>query len=109
MSSSIRLDEKTKIQVAGWAVLVKLDPVEKQSAGGIAYSETKIAQDELAQTRGVVLNIGPHAWHDEPGPRCQVGDRIVFRQYQGEMIEGDGAKYRIINDKDVYALLETSE
>lgn len=111
MSGSIQLDSKTAIKnVAGWTLLVQLDPVATESAGGIAFSETKVASDELAQTRGTVLDIGPFAWHDEPGPRCAVGDRIIFRQYQGEMLDVSGkVKYRIINDKDVYAVLERAE
>lgn len=96
-------------EVRGWVLLVKQEGISGQSAGGIAFSETKVAQDTLAQTRGVVVSIGEHAWHDEPSPRCKVGDRILFRQYAGQIladVEGPD-KYRVINDKDVYGVLET--
>jgi co-chaperonin GroES (HSP10) len=66
-----------------------------------------ITRKELAQTRGTVLSIADGAWNDEPKPRCDVGDRILFRQYAGEMLDVEGQdKFRIINDKDVYAVLE---
>ena len=104
--SSIRLDEKTTIRkVAGWVLLVKLDPVATKQ-GLIEFTPDKIMRDGLAQTRGTVLQIAEGAWDDEP-PRCAVGDRILFRQYAGEMLDVEGEdKYRIINDKDVYAVLE---
>lgn len=106
MSSSIKLDEKTAIQkMLGWVLLVKQDPVAVESPGGIAFGEEKIYKDELSQTRGTVVLIGEYAWHDESAPRCQVGDRILFRQYTGELLDSPD-KYRIINDKDVYGLLE---
>lgn len=107
MSSSIRLDGKTAIQkVAGWVLLVKVDPVSKMK-GMIEMPADKVMRDELAQTRGTVLRISDGAWNDEPAPRCAIGDRILFRQYAGEMLDVEGLdKYRVINDKDVYAVLE---
>lgn len=106
MSSSIRLDEKTAVErVVGWVLLVKLDPIDKMR-GMIELPADKVMRDELAQTRGTVLRIADGAWNDEPTPRCVVGDRILFRQYAGEMLDVQGTeKYRIINDKDVYGVL----
>lgn len=109
MSSSIRLDAKTAIsKVCGWTLLVRCDPIEKTAGGGvIELPLDTVMRRELAQTRATVLTIGEHAWSDEEAPRCAVGDRILFRQYAGEMLDVEGTeKYRIINDKDVYALLE---
>lgn len=108
MSSSIRLDEKTTInKVCGWTLLVRLDTIATQSPGGIAFGEQKITLDTLGQTRATVLDIAEDAWSDEKRPRCAVGDHILFRQYAGEMLDVEGPeKYRIINDKDVYALLD---
>jgi len=110
VSSSIRLDEKTVIsRVAGWTLLVKVDPVPKKK-GLIELASETVERDELAQTRGTVLSIADSAWNDEPKPRCAVNDRILFRQYAGTMLDVEGDdKYRIINDKDVYAVLEKGE
>lgn len=107
MSSSIQLDAKTKIsRVAGWTLLVKVDDIPK-SQGLIEMPPDVITRKELAETRGTVLSIADAAWSDEPKPRCGVGDRILFRQYAGEMLDVEGQdKFRIINDKDVYAVLE---
>lgn len=112
MHSSIQLDEKTRIsKVVGWTLLVRVDTVEKTKPGGlIELPPETIMRDELAETRGTVLDIASAAWDDEIAkggePRCEVGDRILFRQYAGEMLDVKGPdKYRIINDKDVYAVL----
>lgn len=107
MSGSIRLDSKTQIRkVTGWTLLVKVDQVPK-TRGLIEMPPDVVMRSELAQTRGTVLSIADGAWNDEPKPRCSVGDRILFRQYAGEMLDVEGPeKFRIINDKDVYALLE---
>lgn len=123
MSSSIRLDEKTTIsKVCGWTLLVRLDPIEKKQ-GLIELPGDTVMRRELAQTRATVLDIADAAWSDEGrlaktrwywpfkqyerAPRCAVGDRILFRQYAGEMLDVEGPeKYRIINDKDVYGLLD---
>ena len=38
----------------------------------------------------------------------QIGDRVVFQRYIGSEIEGkDNETYRLINDKDVQAILES--
>jgi co-chaperonin GroES (HSP10) len=96
--------------VAGWTLLVKVDPVATKR-GLIEFTDDMVKRNELAQTRGTVLDIAAGAWDDEirkgGQPRCAVGDRVLFRQYAGEMLDVEGSdKYRIINDKDVYAVLE---
>ena len=115
MSSSIRLDDRTVVRnVVGWVLLVELDPTETKSAGGIEFAPDKIMRDGLACTRGTVLQIADSAWDDEiekgGKARCSVGDRILFRQYAGEYLDVEGEKkYRVINDKDVYMVLEPRE
>ena len=108
MSSGIQIDAKTRLkEVRGWVLLVKQDPIERESPGGIAFSEQTIAQAEMAQTKGVVLSIGEFALKDEPEPRCGIGDHVIFRQYAGQFLDIKGPdKYRVINDKDVYGVLE---
>jgi co-chaperonin GroES (HSP10) len=107
MKEGIRLDSKTVIRnVAGWTLLVRLDEIDKKQ-GLIELPGDTVMRRELAQTRGTVLSIAHGAWNDEPKPRCKVNDRVLFRQYAGEMLDVEGTeKYRIINDKDVYAVLE---
>jgi co-chaperonin GroES (HSP10) len=107
------LDAKTTIsKVQGWTLLVRLDPIEKTVNGGlIELPAATVLQRELGQIRATVLDIADSAWSDEIAKggkaRCAVGDHILFREYAGVMLDVEGPdKYRIINDKDVYAVLE---
>ena len=89
-----------------WLVLIKMDPVaEKLGSGIIAKTEHATANDELAQTCGVVVEIGPLAWSDkdEQGvPRAKVGDHIMIHKHVGQYFEGDDKeKYRVVTDKDI--------
>jgi len=90
----------------GYTLLIELDPVNDKE-GFLAKTEQKIEAERLSQTNATVIAIGPQAWKEESEPRCQVGDKIIFRLYAGEMKTGnDGKKYRIIDDQSVYATKE---
>lgn len=98
-------DNKSAIHPKGYTLLIKPLVIENKTESGIimrAASEEDKAQ--MAQVYGVVIEIGPCAWDDEPVPRAKVGENVVFRRYSGEQFTGnDGEKYRVILDKDVYA------
>ena len=75
--------------------------------GLIAKTEHAIAQDELAQEYGTVVEVGPLAWKDEKLegvvlPRCKVGDHVMIHRFTGQYFTGaDNAKYRVVTDKDI--------
>jgi co-chaperonin GroES (HSP10) len=96
------------IKAVGWTVLVKPAEIEKTSASGIILNApNEEDRVQLAQVFGQVVDIGPVAWVDEGQPRCQLGDKVIFRRYAGEQFDGDdGIKYRLMNDKDVLAIKE---
>jgi len=99
---------KSGIKAVGWTVLVKPAEVEKRSeAGIILHAPTEEDRVQLAQIFGEVVDIGPGAWGDETGPRCKIGEKVIFRRYAGEQFDGDdGIKYRLMNDKDILAIKE---
>ena len=79
----------------------------EQHKGKIVLPEsvqsTLVMQDQYA----VVVEIGPLAWHDEPTPRCKVGDKVVFTKYAGFGVPGaDGKVYRCVNDRDIFMSVE---
>lgn len=59
----------------------------------------------LAETRAVVVALGPEAWSKEKHPRAIPGDRVLISKYSGFMAVGtrDGKPYRFINDRDIFA------
>ena len=62
----------------------------------------------MVENRAVIIEIGPHAWHDSPGPRAIVGQKVYITKFAGNMAVGpkDGETYRIINDEDIYCGIE---
>ena len=105
---------KSSITPVGLSVLVYPDQVDEQSSSGIFLgTPEQIEREQLKQTDGVVVAIGPLAWHDETDqageviPRCKVGDRIVMTAYAGMVRKGkDEQMYRLIRDTDVIGILE---
>lgn len=100
---------KSGIIPVGETVLIYPDPIEEKTESGIIVgTPTEVERLYLGQTEGVVVALGNLAYHDEPCPRCKVGDRVVFAKYSGMLREGeDETKWRLINDDDVKAVLVT--
>lgn len=97
-----------KIEPAGHRVIVKPDPLEETSKGGIviAHGADK-SRKEKAVHIGTVVSIGKTAWKafDDGEPWAEVGDRVQFAKYGGYDFEHDGEKLRLLNDEDITAIL----
>lgn len=94
----------------GRAVLIKpYNPERKNSLIQLPV-DVAIREDTIEQ-RAVVVAIGPTAWHDEPQPRCKIGDKVLVARYSGKMAEGplDGEQYRFVNDRDIFAMIVDNE
>jgi co-chaperonin GroES (HSP10) len=107
--------EACPIKPTTFNVVVKLDPTEKVTKGGIIVIESVKEREELANEEGTLCAVSPLAftyarpeeWGDAPKPK--VGDRVLIKRYQGILREYDGVKYRIINDQDIVAVIEGGE
>lgn len=91
----------------GRAILVL--PYEPERASSIiAMPDAVTDRLRTIEQRATVIAIGPSAWHDEPEPRAQVGDKVLVSGFAGFMATGtaDGIKYRFVNDKDIFAQIE---
>lgn len=88
-------------------VLVKPDPVEEKTAGGIILADTTKDREKYAGTKATLVAVGGNAFREwgkalKPTP----GDRVHFAQYSGARIKGeDGADYVVMNDADITAIL----
>lgn len=95
------------IQTLEYKVLIKPDPVDRKTAGGIYIPEDVATKEEMAQQKGTVVSVGGNAfedWKDAQLPK--VGSRVLFGKYKGTEVQGaDEQSYRICNDKDITALL----
>jgi len=97
----------TKWEVTGFRVLVKPDPIEKMSAGGIALALDE-RKEKAGGMMGTIVSIGPTAWKSyDPGkdwePWAKVGDHIVYSRYGGVWVIAPDTDedYILINDADV--------
>lgn len=95
-----------------YKVLVQPVKVEEKTKGGIILPDEHKDREQFAQMEGVLVAISPLAftyadakdWGEAEKPK--PGDRVMFAKFAGAAIKGrDGADYRIINDKDVSAVL----
>jgi len=97
-----------RIEPAGHRVIVKPDPLEEVSEGGIvlAYGSDK-KRVEQATHKGTIVAVGPTAWKafDDGVPWAKVGDRVYFAKYGGFLIKEDGVDYRLLNDEDITAII----
>ena len=100
---------------AEYNVVIKMDPTEEKTAGGIILPSTKKERDELATDEGTLIALSPLAFSYADWPEDaripRAGDRVLFAQYAGRMWkrnEGTAkeATYRLLKDKDIVAVIE---
>jgi co-chaperonin GroES (HSP10) len=90
----------------GRAVLVK--PYEPELLSSIiAIPESAQQGMHLVEQRAVVIEVGAACWPDEPA-RAKPGDKVLIARFAGHMAVGtkDGAQYRFVNDRDIFAAIE---
>lgn len=92
-------------------VLVKPDPVEEKTAGGILLADSTLDRQKYAGTRAVLVAKGPNAFAEwGEGNGIEPGTRVHYGQYSGARIKGDdGEDYVVMNDKDLNCIIEGSQ
>lgn len=80
-------------------VLVQPMEAEQKTAAGIIIPDT--AKEKPQQ--GVVVAVGPGK-KDEP-MTVKVGDKVLYGKYSGSELEIEGAKYLIMRESDIFAIL----
>jgi chaperonin GroES len=97
-----------KVIPAGHRVLVKPDPVDEVSKGGIILNHQNKNRVEEAQVTGTIIEVGPQAWKDfsDGTPWAKSGDRVMFAKFGGCLVEIQGVAHRIMNDEDITAVIQ---
>jgi chaperonin GroES len=93
-------------------VLVKPDPVEEVTKGGIIIADATKDKQKFAGTKATLIAVGCNAFLEwgQGARKPQPGDRVHYAQYSGSWIKGDdGADYVILNDKDLTSIVEASD
>jgi chaperonin GroES len=95
-----------------YKALVKPIKVDEKTKGGIILPDEHKDREQFAQMQGILIAVSPLAftyadrsdWGDAERPK--PGDRVMFAKFAGAAVKGkDGEDYRIINDKDISAVL----
>lgn len=107
----IDLQNNSGLRPKGHAVLVKPYEEPKRQKGLIAIPDPVREKHELLAQKGVVIEVGSEAWKDEKWPRAVPGDIVLIAQFAGHMAVGpkDGLQYRLINARDIFAVVEEGE
>ena len=90
-----------------YKVLIKPVKVEETTKGGIILTDTTKDKEKYATVKGELVEVGAIAftdpdWLDKP----RVGNLVMFDRYSGGLVQGDdGEDYRLINDKEICAIL----
>ena len=95
------------IKPSGHRILILPEQVEARTNGGIILAATTKERDQQATMRGTVMEIGINAWKafDAGTPWAEVGDKVVFRKYAGEVVKDGDVEYRVINDEDCICVI----
>ncbi len=89
-------------------ILVKPDPVETKTSGGIILAINE-KREQAAAEIGTVVKIGSTAFKDYGGDPnlLQEGSRVFFARYAGKTVkDNDGSEYVLLNDEDIVGLLK---
>lgn len=91
-------------------VVVEIDQQDEKTKGGIILPPQVSDKDKLATQEGTLVAASPHAftyadWQADMR-KPQIGERVLFKRFSGSLHERDGRTYRLLNDKDLVAILE---
>lgn len=92
-------------------VLIRPDPVEERTKGGLILSDETKDRQKHAATKGTILALSPLAFDDSVWPadaeKPKPGCRVLIAKHSGTFCEGvDGVEYRLVKDKDIVAQIE---
>ncbi len=86
--------------------VIRLDPAEEKTIGGIIIPDDRKDRSQMAATRATLLACGGNAFQDWKGLIPAPGDRIEVSKYAGVTREADPTDLvRIIQDKEILAVL----
>ena len=91
-----------------FCVVVELDPVAEK-VGSILMPSQVQDRDKLSAEEGTLIEVSPVAFDYANWPanarKPKVGERVLFRKYAGLLTNRNGRAFRLLNDKDIVAIV----
>ena len=94
-----------KFNPLGDKLLVRRSEEEETSAGGIVLPGSATEKPQ----QGEVVAVGPGKKSEDGKVSpvdLKVGDHVVFGQYGGNTVKIDGEEYLIMNESEIYGVVE---
>ena len=96
----------------GQMLLVRMDKPNEVTQGGIFLPNQIQGDQQAASVTGTILKMGPVAFRASDGSataEVEVGDRVVFQRYAGQVIHEKGSlaptdqsvAYRLISSSNI--------
>ena len=83
--------------------------LKRAKSAGIEIVNDNLEREQLAQVKAELIAVGGVAFEGWGDLVPKPGDTVLISKYAGYMNEGlDGEEYRLINDKDIVAIVEQS-
>jgi len=108
--------DKLPLRPCGHYVLVKPDPVEKVSEGGIIVHSNKdeVSREEVARVKGTLVAAGETAWDAFGGDKwAEVGDHVYFKRHvadryldENDYVDDKPQVYFLLADENILGVLE---
>ena len=94
-----------KIKPLGDRVLVEILEAEEKTKGGIILPDT--AKQEKSEGKVVAVGTGKTLESGKvQAVEVKKGDKVLFGKWGGDDIEIDGKKHKILESKDIFAVIE---
>lgn len=106
------MDNTSGLAPVDLRILVKPDPVEEVTAGGIIRPDSVRDRARYAATKATLVAVGCNAFKEwgDAARKPEPGARVLFAQYTGAREKGaDGEDYVVMNDADLLAVIEESQ
>lgn len=101
-----------KVIPLGYRLLIKPQPIEEKTKGGVILPDEAKEAALYAVTIAEVITVGAGAYDEErypEGPWCKPGDMVQVLKTGGHRFKIDGEQYRYINEDEVLALVNDPE
>jgi len=104
-------DNKSGIRPFQFKVLILPDETKKVTTGGIILPDEAVDLESRGQILGTIVELSPAAFSYHNWPDWVIfpkaGDKVYFARHSGSIVKGkDGVEYRMINDKDIGAIID---